>query len=163
MTIDPDHRLASCIDGTVIHNLFSQSYRVTRFTVLEPVGLSASVSSPPRKKMKLWIIVRIYSAHFSYARIPEFCPKIVSSLSVLMSHPLTDPKLFWADLNVYCLLSVQDQKIFYINAQKYFGQVQKLIYIFFHSQTFYVRPNDDLHKKFWVALNAIQFLVWHKS
>ena len=129
MTIDPDHRLASCIDGTVIHNLFSQSYRVTRFTVLEPVGLSASVSSPPRKKMKWWINYSLQcTLKFTYARIPEFCPKVVSSLFVLMLHPSTDPKMFWVGPHFLCQtknwfmlcatpnLSVPDQKMICINA-----------------------------------------------
>ena len=135
MTIDPDHRLASCIDGTVIHNLFSQSYRVTRFTVLEPVGLSASVSSPPRKKMKWWINYTLQcTLKFTYARIPEFCPKVVSSLFVLMPHPSTDPKihtLYWS---------------------KIFGPDQKSIYILCHtkrgfpfSKFVFCAPTNVLH------------------
>ena len=61
MTIEAAHRLANCIEGTEIQVFCSQSYRVTRFTVLEPVGLSLSDSSPPRKNMQVpWETIEVH-------------------------------------------------------------------------------------------------------
>ena len=47
MTHEAPHLLARFMDGADDHFLRSHSNRVTLLTVLEPVGLLGSVSSPP--------------------------------------------------------------------------------------------------------------------
>ena len=52
-----------------------------------------------------------------------------------------------------------------LGLSKFFVPDQKFIYILWQSQTFCARQKDDLHSVklvFEEALNAVQFLGWHK-